>query len=44
MVTRTGSEQEPQTGLQTGLTVPHLSYVKSLKSLVGAPGLEPGTR
>jgi hypothetical protein len=40
----TRSEQKLQTTLQTGITVPLVSPPNHLKSLVGAPGLEPGTR
>jgi len=42
--TRTNDEQISQTGRQTEETVLIPMSAKSLKSLVGAPGLEPGTR
>jgi hypothetical protein len=41
---RTPDEQKLQTALQTGATVPFLLQAKPLIYLVGAPGLEPGTR
>jgi hypothetical protein len=41
---RTSHEQKLQTELQTATTVRSLCCSKYLKSLVGAPGLEPGTR
>ena len=42
--TRTNDEQISQTGRQTEDTVLIPMSAKCLKSLVGAPGLEPGTR
>ena len=42
--TRTNDEQISQTGRQTEETVPMPISAKMLICLVGAPGLEPGTR